>query len=1013
MSEDNSQILLSAGLDLSGFVEAIDKAVGGLNRWKQVEQDLNTQITETENRIKENNAQIDSFRAKIEAAGKQTGVSANEVKRWNDSIKILTTQNKNLTDTVQKQREQLTQTTATVGKLQKSYDDAAASAKKLDDAGSKMGSGLNPSTLFNKLSSIRDRVKTSVSEIGRELESGGNLTDSLASGALAFGAIGAAASIAIPQIIDLIKKLTDEETELERTTRLSTTAFTGMADGVAKATTEVDRVKSSFDLAAKGVISKKEALDLYNETLGKVLGVTKDLNEAEERTIRNADAYIRIQGLKAQIEAIYAARGEVLKKQVLARANVGGEDAGGFGAFVLGLNAVDDFLTGKTESVFDAYKQKQEDTRRRKNQGVVSDAQKDLNVLNQLLEDSQNQLAEALLPFKDLPKSFEKTAKTATREVANIYEKELQKLREDISQANTKVFTDRNSIKKQVEEEMKTRAQAWGEAVKRGALTQGQADALRNQLGELEDLILTKRLTDFEAKRSEYLSRIDGIIDATRRETQLKRINLIQNEFERERQLIDDEFARLVESTTQKRDKAIADAEKNAAANGITGPELAAIRQQITSEYDLLLNELSRIRAQRQQQLSFRVFQNALSELKRFAEAEKLAVNEATADQAQALNQQFVTGKISYEKYQKELTALLKKAAAERAAIERAELEKQLGAIIGKLAFDKALTPAQRRQLEDQATQIRNQIAAADTKEAQDIEDPKTREKIAQRMQSISQYASAIGQLINNVVGFWAAMNEAEQRALDRSIAIQEKRVESARRIAERGNAEYLRLEEDRLRDLEVKRENAARRQLGINAVLQGSQILTAFISGIAQATAVGGPLGAILGVATVAGAIASGIALAKSLQPQTPSFFVGTEDTTPFANKSKRVDGRGGFMAVLHPEERVVKAEHNRKMRGLSNEQLATLANAYKTGQLYTHNHVAFQSAATFGATENHRLAAIMEKSGRALEENNELHRRTHKYLRSMGVNVNIDRNGFAMSLMEVTERESKRKKI
>ena len=54
------------------------------------------------------------------------------------------------------------------------------------------------------------------------------------------------------------------------------------------------------------------------------------------------------------------------------------------------------------------------------------------------------------------------------------------------------------------------------------------------------------------------------------------------------------------------------------------------------------------------------------------------------------------------------------------------------------------------------------------------------------------------------------------------------------------------------------------------------------------------------------------------------PSFFVGTEDTGKVSNG---LDGNGGRLAVLHDNERVMTAEQNKQIGGMSNEELTKLA--------------------------------------------------------------------------------------
>lgn len=62
------------------------------------------------------------------------------------------------------------------------------------------------------------------------------------------------------------------------------------------------------------------------------------------------------------------------------------------------------------------------------------------------------------------------------------------------------------------------------------------------------------------------------------------------------------------------------------------------------------------------------------------------------------------------------------------------------------------------------------------------------------------------------------------------------------------------------------------------------------------------------------------------------PAFYDGTEDT---GSTGKGVDGRGGFHAVLHPNERVLPKSLNQQIGDLSNEELTRLAVDYKNGRV------------------------------------------------------------------------------
>jgi hypothetical protein len=65
-------------------------------------------------------------------------------------------------------------------------------------------------------------------------------------------------------------------------------------------------VKIAFEQARAGVISKEQALKVYNDTLGDSLGKTNDLGKAEKLLADKAEVYIKITALKSQANALFA-----------------------------------------------------------------------------------------------------------------------------------------------------------------------------------------------------------------------------------------------------------------------------------------------------------------------------------------------------------------------------------------------------------------------------------------------------------------------------------------------------------------------------------------------------------------------------------------------------------------------------------------------------------------------------------------------------------------------------------
>jgi TP901 family phage tail tape measure protein len=84
------------------------------------------------------------------------------------------------------------------------------------------------------------------------------------------------------------------------------------------------------------------------------------------------------------------------------------------------------------------------------------------------------------------------------------------------------------------------------------------------------------------------------------------------------------------------------------------------------------------------------------------------------------------------------------------------------------------------------------------------------------------------------------------------------------------------------------------------------------------------------------------------------PAFLDGTEDT---GTNGQGIDGKGGFHAILHPNERVMTKEQNALVGNLSNEDLAKIANDYNTGRIIAKGDNAQQIGGAWQA------AAIVKK--------------------------------------------------
>ena len=73
-------------------------------------------------------------------------------------------------------------------------------------------------------------------------------------------------------------------------------------------------------------------------------------------------------------------------------------------------------------------------------------------------------------------------------------------------------------------------------------------------------------------------------------------------------------------------------------------------------------------------------------------------------------------------------------------------------------------------------------------------------------------------------------------------------------------------------------------------------------------------------------------ISLLQAFISSLPAFEKGIEDT---GKNGQGVDGKGGFHAILHPNERVIPKSMNERIGNLSNEQLTKIANDYQNQRL------------------------------------------------------------------------------
>lgn len=184
-------------------------------------------------------------------------------------------------------------------------------------------------------------------------------------------------------------------------------------------------------------------------------------------------------------------------------------------------------------------------------------------------------------------------------------------------------------------------------------------------------------------------------------------------------------------------------------------------------------------------------------------------------------------------------------------------------------------------------------------------------------LEHIQTVVKAYQSLSAAAVDAYNKITKAQEEALDKEIAIREKRVEEAKKLAERGNSEALRIEQERLEDAQKKKEEIGRREQAVNSALALSNSLVAVTSAIATATKSGDPYTVAArvaaAIAAVLGALVAGQSFVKSFDTSTGAFADGVVD---YKGKGGPRDDQN--LVRISNGESVITAEGTQRNRAL-----------------------------------------------------------------------------------------------
>ena len=185
----------------------------------------------------------------------------------------------------------------------------------------------------------------------------------------------------------------------------------------------------------------------------------------------------------------------------------------------------------------------------------------------------------------------------------------------------------------------------------------------------------------------------------------------------------------------------------------------------------------------------------------------------------------------------------------------------------------------------------------------------------------------SLDQLAKWSTDYYLRQSNRKIEAIDREMNMLQRQQEHMQRLAENGN---ITAEQSLAKNEEMQIEANKRRQQELKKqerIKLAMTVLDAYNSNL-QSKELGGKNALVKTITDVS--------LLTAFINSLPAFFDGTEDT---GINGKGIDGKGGFLSILHPKERVITKEQNEKMQGISNVELSTLAEDYMRGNLI-HKH-------------------------------------------------------------------------
>jgi hypothetical protein len=891
-------VLFGSEFDGKPIIDGVNEVVVKLAEIKQAQRDLREETNRLNKALDDNQKELTETKIKLEEATKAG--DPKKIKELSDQITVLTAKEKELTGAM---KEANTQQIV----LQKG---ASFYSKQINETVKNQHSANEE---FGKLTSISRLAGEGVGLLRRQV------TD-LAFG-LVSGLAGGIIATVIPAVLNMISNLFKAGKELDALNKKQE-LFKGVAEDAAKSVaSQVTKLEAYRKLLQDNSLSEEQRLKVvkeYNKTADEKNKI--DEKQVDNITLINAqldkqkEKLIQVALATAATNKVTEAAEPFIEAQLKFRLS-----AASLGITETQLSTFVNFNNKLREQLdVGEARTRKTITQREKDNKILEDFSKNTGITQKNLAQFTNQLEAVTKTKKGLDDvtnalssliNFEGVVPTGgkTDEIANVFARELGKLTQRLKTVQVAQLPSESLIQEQFEAKLNNELKEIDKFLDKKSkerVTPQQAAILKNLVRKITGIEEETNLEEFRKKIQDINDQINNAIEQVRTDDANKRIANIRDDFERERQAIEQGFQNSVAALGTARDnllKKVDEAEKA----GLDRATAQRKRFSINSVFGELIDQATVTKTNQQLDLSFKTFQKTVTDSNIVFEEQLTVLDEKTAKQIVDEKNKLATGAINYDKFQKNVTKILKDEKEKRDKIRKDELENDLAQI--NVRITTTTDPEQLKKLEDQARQIRQQISAIDSNVEGEKKDPVTK-----RIDNVSKYAQSVGSLLNTIGQFWVQVNAIEQKSLERSISLQEKRVEEARTIAERGNAQYLNDEQDRLDELELKRAASARKQQAINSALVLSNALVATVSAIAQAASTSGPAAPFAAIAAgiaVIGAITAAFSFVQSLQPPEATFRHGVEEVKQNGHPS----GIDTIPARVSIGERVVTSKENK----------------------------------------------------------------------------------------------------